>query len=237
MIYYVYSEPPTFDEKLYANALSMLTWAPLLFLSFGYWMLSSKSLLENSQIHSYTYLNDENIYSGHIWTEVFTKAVYGSDKPSMPLLLLFWILLILTFFKNTLIKVWNFFPFLAIADFEIDQKLGNYFECLDETARTWSLEEEKYYRKNLGLSVLTPYQRYKLEDAKQNENVIKSGAHSYDILVNEEYAEQFQYFSPSMGEKRSQYIKDGDDDDENNMMQSDLVKIILNLHYFPISLA
>lgn len=40
-----------------------------------------------------------------------------------------------------------------------------------------------------------------------------------------------------MGEKRSQYIKDGDDDDENNMMQSDLVKIILNLHYFPISLA
>jgi hypothetical protein len=115
--------------------------------------------------------------------------------------------------------------------------LGNYFECLDETARTWSLEEEIYYRKNLGLRILTEYQKHKLKEAKQSENVIKSGAHSYDILVNEEYAEQFQYFSPSMGEKRSQYIKDGDDDDENNMMQSDLVKIILNLPYLPISLA
>lgn len=47
MLYYVYREPPMYDEKLNNNALGILTWAPLLFLSFGYWMLSSKQLLGN----------------------------------------------------------------------------------------------------------------------------------------------------------------------------------------------
>jgi hypothetical protein len=42
MLYFVYREPPMYDEKLNNNALSILTYAPLLFLSFGYWMLSSK---------------------------------------------------------------------------------------------------------------------------------------------------------------------------------------------------
>lgn len=47
MLYYVYREPPMYDEKLNTNALNILTWAPILFLSFGYWMLSSKQLLGN----------------------------------------------------------------------------------------------------------------------------------------------------------------------------------------------
>ncbi len=174
-----------------------------MFLSFGYWMLSSKSLFDNSQIHFYTYLNDENIYSGHIWTEVFSQAAYGTEKPSFIFLIMFWILLIVTFFKNSILRLCNFFPFLAIADFEIDQKLPNYFECLDQTARDWSIKEEKYYRRNLGLRVLDEYCKHKLTDAKQGENLIY-GVHSYDILANEEYAEDFQYISASLREERSQ---------------------------------
>lgn len=42
LIYYVYRQPPMYDEKLNNNVLSILTYAPLLFLSFGYWMFSSK---------------------------------------------------------------------------------------------------------------------------------------------------------------------------------------------------
>lgn len=42
MLHYCYREPPMYDEKLNTNALSILTWAPCLFLSFGYWMLSNK---------------------------------------------------------------------------------------------------------------------------------------------------------------------------------------------------
>jgi hypothetical protein len=42
LLHYVYREPPMYDEKLNKNALSILTYAPVLFLAFGYWMLSNK---------------------------------------------------------------------------------------------------------------------------------------------------------------------------------------------------
>lgn len=155
----------------------------------------------------------------------------------MPLLYLFWTLLVLTIFKGYLLKFWNFFPFLAVGDFEIDEGLDNYFKTLDENDRNWSLEEEKYYRKNLGLRVLGEYEKHKLEEVKEGENVMKGGAHCYDILASEQYAKDFQYFSPALGDDRAKYIKDADDDEDNDMMQSDIVKIILNLAFLPMSLA
>jgi hypothetical protein len=60
-----------YDEKLNKNALSILTYAPLLFLSFGYWMLSNKQLLGNELPHNWMYLNDIDIESGHNWSQVF----------------------------------------------------------------------------------------------------------------------------------------------------------------------
>jgi hypothetical protein len=66
---------------------------------------------------------------------------------------------------------------------------------------------------------------------------MKGGAHCYDILASEQYAKDFQYYSPALGEERNSYIKDADDEEGNDMMQSDLVKIILNLAYMPLSLA
>ena len=42
MIHFSYRAPPMYDEKLNNNVLTVLTYAPLLFLSFGHWMLSSK---------------------------------------------------------------------------------------------------------------------------------------------------------------------------------------------------
>jgi hypothetical protein len=226
-----------YDEKLDNNALSILTYAPLLFLSFGYWMFSSKQLLGNPEPHKYMYLDDQDIYSGHTWTEVFSSAAYGTDKPSMPLLYLFWTLLVLTVFKSLLLKFWNLFPFLSIGDFEIDEGLDNYFKTLDTNDRAWSLQEEKYYRKNLGLRVLGEYEKHKLEEVKEGENVMKGGAHCYDILASEQYAKDFQYYSPALGDERSCYIKDDDEDEDNDMMQSDIVKILLNLAFLPLSLA
>lgn len=48
MLYKSYRMPPTYDEKLNNNVLSIMTYAPLLTLSFGYWMLSNKQLMSNS---------------------------------------------------------------------------------------------------------------------------------------------------------------------------------------------
>jgi len=41
MVYYSYRQPPMYDEKLNAHVLSLMTWAPLFMLAFGYWMLSN----------------------------------------------------------------------------------------------------------------------------------------------------------------------------------------------------
>jgi hypothetical protein len=61
LLHYVYREPPMYDEKLNKNALSILTYAPILFLAFGYWMLSNKQLLGNDLPHEWRYLNDIDI--------------------------------------------------------------------------------------------------------------------------------------------------------------------------------
>jgi len=41
MVYYSYRQPPMYDEKLNNNVLRILTYAPILFLAFGFWMLSN----------------------------------------------------------------------------------------------------------------------------------------------------------------------------------------------------
>lgn len=70
MLHYSYREPPMYDESLNKNALNILTWAPLLFVSFGYWMLSSKQLLDNGTLPDLTY-SDTHRTSGHLISSVF----------------------------------------------------------------------------------------------------------------------------------------------------------------------
>ena len=41
MLYYSYRKPPMYDEKLGDTVLSIMSWAPLYYFAFGYWMVSS----------------------------------------------------------------------------------------------------------------------------------------------------------------------------------------------------
>lgn len=66
MIYYSYRQPPLYDEKLNNSTLAILTWAPLLALSFGYWMFSSKQLLGN-EVFEFKYSTFIH-RTGHVWT-------------------------------------------------------------------------------------------------------------------------------------------------------------------------
>jgi hypothetical protein len=45
MVYYSCRLPPMYDEKLNNSVLSLMTYAPLLLLAFGYWMFSNNQLL------------------------------------------------------------------------------------------------------------------------------------------------------------------------------------------------
>jgi len=56
------------------------------------------------------------------------------------------------------------------------------------------------------------------------------GVHSYDILANPLYLDDFQYVTAAEDD-RNEMIIDDDDDEGNDAMQSDLVRISLNLAY------
>ncbi len=97
MVYYSCSLPPMYDEKLNNSVLSLMTYAPLFLLGFGYWMLSNKQLLQNDII-----FNDENTVgprSGHVWTSVFSAEGYETPA-AMPLIVCFWIFLVAIVFRN-----------------------------------------------------------------------------------------------------------------------------------------
>ena len=55
------------------------------------------------------------------------------------------------------------------------------------------------------------------------------GIHTYDILRNPAYYQEFQYFSPAIP-NRNNLIKDGKKGDDKGY-QSDLVRLILNLAF------
>lgn len=52
----------------------------------------------------------------------------------------------------------------------------------------------------------------------------------YNILANPAYTSAFNYCTVSVRD-RTQFIIDGDDDDDNNCEQSDMVSILINLAY------
>ena len=58
------------------------------------------------------------------------------------------------------------------------------------------------------------------------------GVHSYDILANPLYLDDFQYISSSV-ENRAYFIIDNDADETNDMAQSDAVRVALNMAYLP----
>ena len=188
------------------------------------------------------YLNDVNIASGHHWSEVFNSSAYSSNVPAMPLLVTFWFVFTLVLFRNTLLKVWNMIPFLSVADFDIDEGLPNYFESIDEDDLKWSVFEERYSREIINLKILDDQTLKNLEhirEKKENATEEKKkkyreikGTHCYDILANEQYKTAFQYYSPHLDDERNDYIKDDDDDEGNDAIQSDFVKMMLNLAFF-----
>ena len=58
------------------------------------------------------------------------------------------------------------------------------------------------------------------------------GTHTYDILANPYYLDDFQYISNDI-EDRQKFIIDGDSDEDNDTAQCNLTRVILNLGYMP----
>jgi hypothetical protein len=153
MIYYSYRLPPAYDDKLNKGVLSLMTWAPVCMLSFGFWMFSNKQLVSNDNVYVFDRSTDYT-ETGHRWTEAFTSEAY-QQNPAMPILVSFWFILILTLLRN---PIWGFLTkhlkFLRVAEMELDEGLPNYFHTLDDHDRNWSIMEEKNCKEVLKFDIL-----------------------------------------------------------------------------------
>lgn len=126
------------------------------------------------------------------------------------------------------------FPSLIIGDVEIDEEIDNYWKALDEDDRKWSIMEEANTRRacsGMSKGMLTDAQKDALENAEQSKGKTLQGVHSYDVLANPLYLDDFQYVSAVEGEDRCDMIIDDDAEEGNDAAQSDNVRIILNLAY------
>jgi len=107
------------------------------------------------------------------------------------------------------------FPSLEIGDIQLDEDIDNYWASLDDKDRNWAMKEDEYATKTLGLQLLTVKQKHALSNAEKTQGRTLQGCHSYDILANPLYFDDFQYVSASL-ENRDLYIIDDDDDEGND---------------------
>lgn len=77
--------------------------------------------------------------------------------------------------------------------------------------------------------LLTPEQFSRMKEVKQTKGKTLQGVHSYDMLSNPLYFDDFQYISAD--QDRAALVIDGDDNEGDDNAQSDLVRIALNLAY------
>ena len=229
MLYYAYRLPPMYDERLSQSVIGMLYYAPLIFLGFGYWMASNKQMLSNDNLAPKERMIAPDI-AMHTYDRVWTDAEFYK-APGWPLLALFFFLLLNQVIGSAIMRCLTFcFPSLEIGDIELDEDIDNYWASLDDKDRNWAIKEDEYATRTLGLQLLTVKQKHALQNAQKTLGRTLQGCHSYDILANPLYFDDFQYVSASL-ENRDNYIIDDDDDEGNDAVQSDIVRFALNLAY------
>lgn len=226
MLYYGYRTPPMYDERLSQTVLNQMQVAPLLMMTFGYWMASNLQLLRNDRLlprESTTVLAETQHTIGTLIGE-------GWAGYNWTMLLCFFTLLIVYFAGPAISKkIEKKYPSFAIGDLELDEDIDNYWASLDEEDRKWHQREEANSR-SLGMPMLSDAQLKALKQTKMTERKTVQGTHTYDILANPLYFDDFQYVSAAEDD-RNDVIIDDDSDEENDAAQSDFVRIALNLAY------
>lgn len=107
-------------------------------------------------------------------------------------------------------------PSLEIGDIDLDEDIARYWDALDDKDRKWAKGEAEYYDKQIGLKLLTPNQMEALQSSQMTDRKTLQGCHSYDILANPLYFDDFQYVSAER-ENRAEFIIDDDDEEGNDI--------------------
>ena len=119
---------------------------------------------------------------------------------------------------------------MAIGDIELNEDIDNYWASLDDEDRKWSQREEENSKTALNMPLLTDNMYQTMMRTPKTQGKTLQGVHSYDILANPLYLDDFQYVTAAEDD-RSDMIIDDDDDESNDNAQSDFVRVALNLAF------
>lgn len=214
MLFYGHVTPPMYDERLSNDVLQKLQFAPLLYICFGYWMVSSQQLLSNDYLTAVDQSTDTYVTS-HTMGGLFSGQ--GWDGIKWPMLVAFIVLNLVWYLGDCLQKcVYECFPSLEIGDIEINEDIDNYWASLDEEDRKWSTKEEENARDALKMNILTDAQFDRLKEESMTSGKTLQGVHSYDILANPLYLDDFQYVTAAEDDRADMIIDDDDDEGNDN---------------------
>jgi hypothetical protein len=162
--------------------------------------------------------------TGHDWSTIFNVT------QATPMILIGLALVFITFmrifFFDTLTR-WGFT--ISSNKIEVDENLPNFYEAVKLKDADWIVNENKYYREKYGFNFV----RKEVEERLDNWSLAKkpiSGIAWYNLLANGKYERDFNYI-PNDIPNREDYIVDGDDAEDNDCEQSDMVAILVNLAY------
>ena len=221
-IAYTYQLPPAMDDKMTQNAMTLLSYTPILFLLNGFWMLGNRQIFENvvNEIADATSV----MVTGHDYTTL-TNVNQATPMLLIGLALVF-ITFMRVFFYDTLTK-WGFT--ISSNSIEVDEDLPNFFEAVKLKDADWIVKENSYYRNKYGFNFVRREVEERLDNWKLAKKPI-SGIAWYNLLANPKYVRDFNYI-PTDVPDREDLIVDGDDAEGNDCEQSDLVTILINLAY------
>jgi hypothetical protein len=219
---YCYQMPPAMDDKMTKNAMTLLSYTPILFLLNGFWMIGNKQIFQG-YVDQVAYTTTVML-TGHSWNSIMDV------NQATPMLLigiaLVFITIMRVYFYDTLTQ-WGFT--LTSNNIEVDENLPNFFEAVKLKDADWIVKEARYYQETYGIRFVRKEVVERLDDWKLAKKPV-SGIAWYNLLANQKYEREFNYFPTDMKD-REDFIVDGDDQEGNDCEQSDMIAILINLAY------
>lgn len=190
MLYYVFKQPPAYDEKLNNSVLTNLQLAPFFLLGFGYWMLTNEQLIENTNLTPVGRKSDPFL-AQHVWYHALSPHGVFKSGPAGALLIFFFVYFFYLFFRTPFTWLMGLCCHsMVVHDFEVDEEIELYQNCLDKDDKEWTQKEEENMRR-YGISTLLPETEESYEKGQFNPKYHLQGIHTYDILRNPAYAQLF----------------------------------------------
>jgi len=221
---YYYQQPPSLDDKLIKSTLRILKWGVVGYLAFGYWSYSNLQAFSN--VTPLITTKGAVAHTGH--TIFYNMKLDQSTPLLFATMFVFFLLLVESCLKKYITKL---YPSYGARKIDVDEDLPNYFASLKLEHRNWLTEENKNLRENYGIDLLEKELIEKIRETKMSKQTVQ-GVPFYHILSNPLYATDFQYYSADIPD-RAALIEDDVEGEDNDLEQSDMVNIMMNMAFMP----